>query len=109
MSYKLRSRKSTSDTLDNLSMSTSSDRLAAPVTLPESLMKPIDENCHNSDYLAKLLKVYEDQIQMLKDEMNRKDDMIFDLRQVKLIFSLAGLYENDDAGCGVLFYFSMIF
>ena len=59
MSYKLRSRKSTSDTLDNLSMSTSSDRLAAPDTPPGNLMKPIDENCH-SDYLGKLLKVYED-------------------------------------------------
>jgi hypothetical protein len=45
-------------------------------------MKPIDENSHNSDYLGKLLKVYEDQIQMLEDKMNRKDDIIFDLLQI---------------------------
>ena len=82
MAYKLRSRKSTSDTFDNSSTSTSSDTLAAPDTPPVSLMKPIDENSHNSDYLGKLLKVYEDQIQMLKDEMNRKDDIIFDLLQI---------------------------
>ena len=82
MAYKLRSRKSTSDTFDNSSTSTSSDTLAAPDTPPVSQMKPIDENSHNSDYLGKLLKVYEDQIQMLKDEMNRKDDIIFDLLQI---------------------------
>ena len=84
MSYKLRSRKSTSDTLDNSSTnsSTSSARLSAPDTPPASLIKPVDENCQNSDYLGKLLKVYEDQVQMLKDEMNRKDDMIFDLLQI---------------------------
>ena len=84
MSYQLRSRKSISDTLDNSSTntSTSSDRLAAPDTPPASLIKPVDENCQNNDYLGKLLKVYEDQVQMLKDEMNRKDDMIFDLLQI---------------------------
>ena len=31
------------------------------------------------------------------------------LGQVKLIFSLAGLYENEDAGCGVFILFFMIF
>ena len=62
MSYKLTARKSTRDTLDNSSRSTStlSDRLEATDTLPVSLIKPVDENCQNNDYLGKLLKVYED-------------------------------------------------
>ena len=97
MSYKLRSRKSTSDTFDNSSTSTSSDTLAAPDTPLVSQMKPIDENSHNSDYLGKLLKVYEDQIQMLKDEMNRKDDIIFDLLQI--INSCNGNKASDSNLC----------
>ena len=32
-----------------------------------------------------------------------------ELGQVKLIFSLADLYENEDAGCGVFILFFMIF
>ena len=82
MSYKLRSRKSTSDTLDNAKRSTLSNRLAAPDRPLESLIKPVDENCENSDYLGKLLKVYEDHVQMLKHEMNRNEDIIIDILQI---------------------------